>query len=106
MSGFLVALVITAVLWFIGVCLFYGWRRVTQRARIMEDGTPITAATLPQIPAGAQVEVKGMLRCDTPLTCDIDKVACAYYSSQVEREYAYRRQGADGCWENTATTET
>jgi hypothetical protein len=39
---------------------------------------------------GSLVEVKGMLRCEEPLTSEFAEETCAHYSSKVTREYSER----------------
>jgi E3 Ubiquitin ligase len=48
------------------------------------------ASDVASIAPGTLVEVKGTLRCDEPLTSEMAKKTCAYYSSTVTREYLER----------------
>jgi hypothetical protein len=45
------------------------------------------AADASRLAPGTLVEVKGVLRCEVPLTSEMAGERCAYYSSQVVREY-------------------
>jgi len=47
------------------------------------------AADVAQLPAGSLVEVKGRLRCASPVTGDLSKSPCAHFVSTVERDYEF-----------------
>src|SRR5919107_4977817 len=46
-----------------------------------------SASDISGLAPGTLVELKGMLRCEEPLTSEMAEKTCAYYSSTVTREY-------------------
>lgn len=45
------------------------------------------AADVAKLPAGSLVEVKGRLRCASPVTGELSKTPCAHFVATVERDY-------------------
>jgi hypothetical protein len=54
---------------------------------------------------GSPVEVKGTLRCESPLESEMAGKTCAYYLSQVIREYQETERDADGDLETRRRSE-
>jgi hypothetical protein len=50
-------------------------------AKAVQSGTGTTGAFR------RDVELKGSIQCDTPLTSEVAKLPCVYYSMYVTREY-------------------
>lgn len=72
-----------------GVLLYF--RHRTQRKAVLMSQTQTSNATdVPSLLPGTLVEVKGTLRCDSPLTSEMSERSCAYYSARVTREYLER----------------
>ena len=73
-----------------GGVLLYFRHRTQQKAALMSQTQTSNAADVPSLPPRTLVEVKGTLRCDSPLTSEMSERSCAYYSARVTREYLER----------------
>ena len=80
-SLFGVALLVAA-----GVVLFFR-RRTMGKAAAMGAAETSDAVDAASLAPGSVVEVKGTLRCETPLQSEMAGETCAYYSARVAREY-------------------
>ncbi len=69
-----------------GVLLYFR-RRQLRKTELMGRIETTEAVDVDDMPPGTQVEVKGTLRCEEPLVSEMAGQACAYYLSQVIREY-------------------
>lgn len=87
-----------------GVLLYYR-RKQSRKAGLMGATQTSSAAEVPGIAPGTQVEVKGTLRCEEPLTSEMAKERCAYYVSRVIREYRETDRDADGDLKSRRRTE-
>ena len=86
--GLLILLLLFAVLaWAIGGMLLYTWRRTRHRASLMGRTQTSSASAVATLSPGTAVEVKGTLRCESPLRSEMAQESCAYFLSRVTREY-------------------
>jgi hypothetical protein len=67
--------------------LVYFRRRQLRKTEFMRSVETTEAVDVDDLPPGTQVEVKGTLRCEEPLTSEMAGQPCAYYLSRVIREY-------------------
>ena len=95
----LIALAIGAVL------LFFG-RRAQSKTNLIKNVVTSTVKDLPSLLPGEMVEVKGSIRCDSPLMSEYANKACVWYSSSVVREYEKRERDSDGNMQTNRTSET
>ncbi len=75
------------LMWIAAGVLLYFRRRQLRKTELMRRVQTTEAVDVDDIPPGTPVEVKGTLRCEEPLTSEMAGQACAYYLSQVIREY-------------------
>jgi hypothetical protein len=88
MLGLLILLLLFAVLaWAIGGMLLYTWQRTRHRAGLIGRTQTSDAAGISALSPGTPVEVKGTLRCDSPLKSEMAGEDCAYFHPRVTREY-------------------
>ncbi len=88
MLGLLILLILFAILaWAIGGLLLYTWHRTRHRAGLMGRTQTSDAAGVSALSPGTPVEVKGTLRCESPLKSEMAGEGCAYFYSRVTREY-------------------
>jgi len=95
----LVAAGIGAVLLFIG-------RRIQAKTNLLAKVPTVAASEVASLIPGEMIEVKGVIRCDRPLTAELAQRDCVYYSSRVVREYEHRRQNAKGDLVTSRRSET
>ncbi len=69
------------------VFLLWSWRSSQNDMALMRATETTKAADVAKLPPGSLVEVKGKLRCATPLTGELSKRPCAHFAATVEREY-------------------
>jgi len=88
----------------VGVLLYFRRRTLgkTEAMRGVETSSATEAAGLAP---GTPVEVKGTLRCESPLESEMAGRTCAYYLSQVIREYQETERDADGDLETRRRSE-
>lgn len=67
--------------------LLWSWRASRNDMALMRATETTRAADVAKLPAGSLVEVKGRLRCASPVTGDLSKTPCAYFVATVERDY-------------------
>ncbi len=87
MVTFLILLLFAVIFLAAGGALLYFRNRTRQKAALMGQTETSNASDVPGLAPGTLVEVKGTLRCEEPLTSEMAGETCAYYSSQVTREY-------------------
>ncbi len=75
------------LMWVVAGVLLYFRRRQLRKTELMRRVQTTEAVDVDDISPGTPVEVKGTLRCEEPLTSEMAGQACAYYLSQVIREY-------------------
>ena len=79
----------------VGVLLFFR-RRTLGKTELMRSVDTSSAAEALAAAPGTLVEVKGTLRCEEPLQGEMAGQRCAYFLSQVIREYQDTDRDADG----------
>lgn len=88
----------------VGVVLYFRGKTLG-KTELMSRTETSPAADISGAAPGALVEVKGTLRCEGPLESEMSKQACAYYLSQVIREYRETHRDADGDLETRRRSE-
>ena len=78
------------LLWVAAGVLLYFRRRQLRMIDLIGQVETSTASEVSGLAPGTLVEVKGTLRCESPLKSEMTEQACAYYLSQVIREYRDR----------------
>src|SRR5215208_1998653 len=87
MVAFLILLLFAVIFLVAGGVLLYFRNRTKQKSALMSQTETSAASEVSGLAPGTLVEVKGMLRCEEPLTSEMAEKTCAYYSSTVTREY-------------------
>jgi hypothetical protein len=90
MTTFLILLLFAVIFLAAGGALLYFRGRTKQKAALMGQTETSDASDISGLAPGTLVEVKGTLRCEEPLVSEMAGERCAYYSSQVVREYLER----------------
>jgi hypothetical protein len=67
--------------------LLWSWRSSRNDMALMRATETTRAADVAKLPVGSLVEVKGRLRCASPVTGDLSKSPCAHFVATVERDY-------------------
>ncbi len=88
----------------VGVLLYFR-RKTLGKTEAMGRVETSSAAEVSGMAPGTAVEVKGTLRCEEPLHSEMAAQACAYYLSQVIREYQETEREADGDLETRRRSE-
>jgi hypothetical protein len=94
MNWVLVGLGILALLIAAG-CMWYRRSEGQQRALMAATPTSKTAEVATLAP-GTVVEVKGTLRCATPLTGEFSQQPCVYFKAEIQREETYYTRDSQG----------
>jgi hypothetical protein len=84
------------LIWVAAGVLLYQRRKQLRKTDLMRRVETSQAAQVAALSAGTPVEVKGFLRCEEPLKSEMAGHECAYYLSQVIREYNETDRDADG----------
>src|ERR687893_1650547 len=90
MVTFLILLLFAVIFVVAGGGVPYFRSKSQQKAGLMTQTQTSNASEVSSLAPGTLVEVKGTLRCEEPLTSEMAGETCAYYSSQVVREYLER----------------
>jgi E3 Ubiquitin ligase len=90
MVTFLILLLFAVIFLVAGGALLYFRNKNKQKAALMGQTETSGASDVSGLAPGTLVEVKGTLRCESPLTSEMAGESCAYYSSKVIREYLER----------------
>ena len=69
--------------------LLWSWRSSRSDMALMRATETTPAAEVAKLPPGSLVEVKGRLRCTSPLTGELSNSPCAHFVSTVERDYEF-----------------
>ncbi|CAN5602739.1 MAG: E3 ubiquitin ligase family protein [Rubrobacteraceae bacterium] len=85
--------------------LFYFRKKALGKTDVMRTTETSRASDVSGMSPGTLVEVKGALRCESPLTSEMSEETCAYYLSQVVREYRETDRDADGDLKTRRRTE-
>jgi E3 Ubiquitin ligase len=106
----IVLLLLAIAFWLAGGALLYVRHRVRHDAGLMERTPTSSASSVPTLSPGTPVEVKGTLRCGSPLLSELAGESCACFVSRVTREYEestaasgsrrYRRRASETLAEN------
>ena len=67
--------------------LLWSWRSSRNDMAVMRATETTRAADIAKLPPGSLVEVKGRLRCASPVTGELSQSPCAHFVSTVERDY-------------------
>ncbi len=89
----LIFLIFSILMWVAAGVLLYFRHRQLRMIDLMRQVETSTGSRSSRLDPGALVEVKGTLRCESPLKSEMTEQVCAYYLSQVIREY--RERGYD-----------
>ncbi|HZC18563.1 MAG TPA: GIDE domain-containing protein, partial [Rubrobacteraceae bacterium] len=92
--------------WVVVGVLLYFRRKTLRKTELMRRVETSAAADVPSVVAGTLVEVKGTLRCESPLKSEMAGQTCAYYFSRVIREYQETDRDADGDPQTRRRSET
>jgi hypothetical protein len=84
------------LMWVAAGVLLYQRRKQLRKTDLMRRVETSQAAEVASLSSGAPVEVKGFVRCEEPLKSEMAGHECAYYLSQVIREYHETDRDADG----------
>src|SRR5215210_1645747 len=90
MTTFLILLLFAVIFLVAGGALLYFRNKNKQKAALMGQTETSNTSDVSELFPGTLVEVKGTLRCEEHLTSEMAGEWCAYYSSQVTREYLER----------------
>jgi hypothetical protein len=84
----LIFAVVGIVVWVAAEVLHYNRRKQLRKTDLMHRVETSQTAEVAGFSAGTPVEVKGFLRCEEPLESEMAGHECAYYLSQVIREFS------------------
>lgn len=105
MLGTIIFLAFGIVMWVVAGVLLYFRRRQLRKTELMQQVQTSNAAEVSGLGPGTLAEVKGTLRCESPLKGEMAEKECAYYLSQVIREYQETRRDSDGDLKTTRRSE-
>lgn len=95
MVAFLILLLFAVIFLVAGGVLLYFRNKNKQKASLMGQTETSSASDVSGLSPSTLVEVKGTLRCESPLTSEMAGERCAYYASCVIREYMERDRHDD-----------
>ena len=98
-------LLVGVVAWVVVGVLLYFRRKTLAKTEVMSRVATSAATDVSGMAPGSPVEVKGTLRCESPLESEMAGQACAYYLSQVIREYQETHRDSDGDLETRRRSE-
>jgi hypothetical protein len=87
MLWLIVLFVVVIALWAAGGLLLYMRHRTSRKVNLMGQTQTADASGIIAFSPGTTVEVKGTLRCESPLQSEMARESCACYISRVTREY-------------------
>lgn len=87
MLWLIVLFVVAVALWAAGALLLYVRHRTRRKVDLIRQTQTTGASGISAFSPGTSVEVKGTLRCESPLQSEMADVSCACYVSRVTREY-------------------
>jgi hypothetical protein len=88
-----------------GFCFWYRSRKAQELALMAATETS-NAVDVAKLAPGSIVEVKGNLRCQSPLTAEFSKKPCIYFKAQIDREEVYYTKDSQGRSERKTRTHT
>ncbi len=101
----IILLVFGVLAWVAVGVLFYFRSKQLGKTDVMRGTDTSQASDASGAAPGTLVEVKGTLRCESPLTSEMSGDSCAYYHSQVIREYRETDRDSDGDLKTRRRTE-
>jgi hypothetical protein len=87
MLWLVVLFVVAVAFWAAGSLLLYVRHRTRRKVDLMRQTQTTDASGIPEFSPGTTVELKGTLRCESPLQSEMAEESCACYFSRVTREY-------------------
>jgi hypothetical protein len=87
MLGLIISLVVAVALWAASGLLLYVRHRTRRRVDLIRQTQTTDASGVSAFSPGTSVEVKGTLRCESPLQSEMAEESCACYISRVTREF-------------------
>ena len=87
MLWLIVLFVVAGAFWAAGGLLLYVRHRTRRKVDLIRQSQTTDASTVSEFSPGTTVEVKGTLRCESPLHSEMAEESCACYFSRVTREY-------------------
>ncbi len=87
MLWLIVLFVVAVAFWAAGGLLLYVRHRTRRKVDLIRQTQTTGASGVSEFSPGSSVEVKGTLRCQSPLRSEMAEVGCACYVSRVTREY-------------------
>lgn len=100
MIGAIIFLLFGVIMLVAGGVLLYFRSRTLRKVGLMREVETTPASGVASLAPGALVELKGTLRCESPLVSEMAEKSCAYYSSRVVREYLEEDRGDDDVGSN------
>jgi hypothetical protein len=82
-----VLFVVAVAFWAAGGLLLYVRHRTRRKVDLIRQTQTTSASRISAFSPGTSVEVKGTLRCESPLRSEMAEESCACYISRVTREY-------------------
>jgi len=67
--------------------LLWSWRSSRNDMALMRATETTRAADVAKLPAGSLIEVKGRLRCASPVTGELSQSPSAHFVATIERDY-------------------
>jgi hypothetical protein len=87
MLWLIVFFVVAVAFWAAGGLLLYVRHRTGRKVDLIRQTQTTDASAVSEFSPGTSVEVKGTLRCESPLQSEMAEESCACYFSRVTREY-------------------
>jgi hypothetical protein len=87
MLWLVVLFVVAVAFWAAGGLLLYVRHRARRKVDLIRQTQTTDASAVSEFSPGTTVEVKGTLRCESPLHSEMAGESCACYMSRVTREY-------------------
>jgi hypothetical protein len=91
--------------WVVAGVMLHFRRKTLKKTELMGSVETSAARDIASKAPGTLVEVKGTLRCEEPLKSEMAEQTCAYYISQVIREYEETDRDAGGDLETRRRSE-
>jgi hypothetical protein len=91
----IIVLIIALVFAGVGVMLLIAARKTRQKLAAAAAVVTSSAGSVSSMHPGEAVEVAGTLRCESPLTSELAQESCAYFHSEITREYEVQQRSAN-----------
>ncbi|MFN0070027.1 MAG: E3 ubiquitin ligase family protein [Chloroflexota bacterium] len=92
----LVLIIVGLILIAMAIGLFYAALSTQRKTAAMSALATSSAGSVISLYSGEPAEVRGTLRCESPLTSEFAGEPCAYFSTQLTREYEEQERDSDG----------